>query len=212
MTLKHRRTALHAVLAASLALSGCASADAPAGPPKTRDEAYNNVLQRVYDKNPDEGWWQAIDEARYRLGTLTLSTSYRLDQGEDLVAATLLCRAIVEEIDPSGVSAGVNVQGILVRGRRQADGSIATREDDTWRIAAGGTSDNREPAYCVAKATLPNAMEYLDSQGWVDARTLVGIDDRAARREKLATLNIYDKGFHWEAEQLEDGTWVYFGR
>lgn len=212
MTLKHRRTALHAVLAASLALSGCASADTPAGPPKTRDEAYNNVLQRVYDKNPDEGWWQAIDEARYRLGNLTLSTSYRLEEANDLVAATLLCRAILEEIDPSGVSASVWIEGTLVRGRRQADGSITTREDDTWTIASGSTARRGLPTFCVAKATLPNVIEPLESQGWVDERTIVGIRDVEERFLKRATLNIYDKGFHTEAEQLDDGTWVYFGR
>jgi hypothetical protein len=200
------------VLAGALTLSGCTAAETPAGPPKTGNDAYDNVLQRVYDKNPDEPWWGDIDKARYRLGNLTISTSYRLEEAEDIIAAALLCKAIVEEIQPSGVSAGVWIHGTLLRGRRQADGSIATREDSTWNAASGGTGKRGNPPYCVANATLPNVVEPLEAQGWVYRRTIEGIRDIEERRAKLATMNLYNTGFHTQAEQLEDGTWVYFGR
>ena len=207
-----KQSLLGFVLVAALLVTGCASTDKPAGPPKTGNEAYDNVLQRVYDKHPDEPWWGEINRATYRLGTLKLQTDYQLAEPDDLIAATLLCRAILLEIAPSGVSAGVWIEGNLLRGRRQADGSIATREDN-WTAASGRTGKRGEPPYCVANALLPNVWDPLESQGWVSSASIEGIRDADERRAKLTSLNLHSgRSRFFDGEQLEDGTWVWFGR
>lgn len=209
------------VVALALAVSACGGSDEPeqVGPPRIRDEAYANVFQRVYEANPNPEWWTRIDDVTIRLGTIRIETDYSAASTDDLINAALLCTAIVQEINPSGVSAGVRVEGTLQRARRLVDGSIEARIDDDWVLTSGSTESRRDPDRCVAKALLPNTHEEFEARGWVNESELLARKEGTyqskystdERREMRQTMNFFDDGNSYRSEQLSDGTWAYFG-
>lgn len=206
------------VLLVTLALlgTGCGGEE-QAGPPRIRQEAYQNVFSRVFEQNPEERWWSVITEVRSpcETCTVTVRTSLRADSATDLIDAAGLCNAVIAEIEKSGVNTMVTVEGILRRGRTVADGSVRLSEEREYRLASGENSklSGVAPDRCLINGIMANTHAELQSRGWRDDNELVGSRYSTDERGELRrTQNFYESSFSSGTRQLDDGTWAYFRR
>lgn len=135
------------------------------------DGILEKILRPFYEDNVSARWWARVEKVvEGAIGNETakmiyIKTDYRLDNVDDVEAATLLCNALIRHLPREGLS--VRVDGLIEKGRTLLDGSIETKvlEDP---VTDFGSSSNRDdtPNWCVARTLFYDVRDGLKARGW----------------------------------------------